>query len=84
MDLLVELCSRFHLNPALHTLELLSTEGHTLGFKPNILLGSLNVAGVLIKAKVLEEKVVRRPASKMPEVSKCGAQYGNLEVFLSQ
>ncbi|KAG8010229.1 Protein cordon-bleu [Nibea albiflora] len=42
MDLLVELCSRYHLNPALHTLELLSPEGHNLGFKPNALLGSLN------------------------------------------
>ncbi|XP_042345964.1 LOW QUALITY PROTEIN: protein cordon-bleu [Plectropomus leopardus] len=67
MDLLVELCSRYHLNPALHTLELLSPEGHNLGFKPNALLGSLNVACVLIKEKVLEEKVVRRPAPKVPE-----------------
>ncbi|XP_062254478.1 protein cordon-bleu isoform X2 [Platichthys flesus] len=67
MDLLVELCSRHHLNPALHTLELLSPEGHPLGFKPNSLLGSLNVASVLIKEKVLEEKVVRRPAPKVPE-----------------
>ncbi|XP_041649191.1 protein cordon-bleu isoform X2 [Cheilinus undulatus] len=67
MDLLVELCSRYHLNPALHTLELLSPEGHTLGFKPNTLLGSLNVACILIKEKVWEEKVVRRPAPKVPE-----------------
>ncbi|XP_071395958.1 protein cordon-bleu [Centroberyx affinis] len=67
MDLLVELCSRYHLNPALHTLELLSPEGHPLGFKPNALLGSLNVACVFIKEKVWEEKVVRRPAPKVPE-----------------
>ncbi|XP_038567857.1 protein cordon-bleu isoform X5 [Micropterus salmoides] len=67
MDLLVELCSRYHLNPALHTLDLLSPEGHSLGFKPNALLGSLNVACVLIKEKVWEEKVVRRPAPKVPE-----------------
>ncbi|XP_063735390.1 protein cordon-bleu isoform X3 [Eleginops maclovinus] len=67
MDLLVELCSRHHLNPALHTLELLSPEGHSLGFKPNALLGSLNVASVLIKEKVWEEKVVRRPAPKVPQ-----------------
>ncbi|XP_035020028.2 protein cordon-bleu isoform X2 [Hippoglossus stenolepis] len=67
MDLLVELCSRYHLNPALHTLELLSPEGHPLGFKPNSLLGSLNVACVLIKEKVWEEKVLRRPAPKVPE-----------------
>ncbi|KAM6995352.1 protein cordon-bleu [Tautogolabrus adspersus] len=69
MDLLVELCSRYHLNPALHTLELLSPEGHTLGYKPNTLLGSLNVACVLIKEKLWEEKVVRRPAPKVPEKS---------------
>ncbi|XP_029359656.1 protein cordon-bleu isoform X3 [Echeneis naucrates] len=67
MDLLVELCSRYHLNPALHTLELLSPEGHSLGFKPNAFLGSLNVACVLIKEKVWEEKAVRRPAPKVPE-----------------
>ncbi|KAM9805874.1 protein cordon-bleu isoform X2 [Syngnathus typhle] len=67
MDLLVDLCSRYHLNPALHTLELLTPEGHSLGFKPNLLLGSLNVAGVLITEKVCEEKVVRRPAPKVPE-----------------
>ncbi|XP_023133339.2 protein cordon-bleu isoform X3 [Amphiprion ocellaris] len=67
MDLLVELCSRYHLNPALHTLELLSPDGHSLGFKPNTLLGSLNVACVFIKEKVWEEKVVRRPAPKVPE-----------------
>ncbi|XP_068179497.1 protein cordon-bleu isoform X2 [Antennarius striatus] len=67
MDLLVELCSRYHLNPALHTLELLSPEGHTIGFKPNALLGSFNVACVLIKEKVWEERAVRRPAPKVPE-----------------
>ncbi|XP_070822053.1 protein cordon-bleu isoform X2 [Chaetodon trifascialis] len=67
MDLLIELCSRYHLNPTLHNLELLSPEGHTLGFKPNALLGSLNVACVLIKEKVSEEKVVRKPAPKVPE-----------------
>ncbi|XP_068611822.1 protein cordon-bleu [Brachionichthys hirsutus] len=67
MDLLVELCSRYHLNPALHTLELLSPEGHTVGFKPNALLGSLNVACVLIKEKVWEQKAARRPAPKVPE-----------------
>uniref|UniRef100_A0A3B4BAF3 WH2 domain-containing protein n=1 Tax=Periophthalmus magnuspinnatus TaxID=409849 RepID=A0A3B4BAF3_9GOBI len=67
MDVLVELCSRYHLNPSLHTLELFTPEGHPLGFKPNALLGSLNVACVLIKEKVLEERQVRRPAPKVPE-----------------
>lgn len=81
MDLLVELCSHFHLNPAVHTLELFSPAGDTLGYKPNALLGSLNVASVLIKEKVLEEKVVRRPAPKVPEVSKNGDR--NLMLFLN-
>ncbi|KAM6910460.1 protein cordon-bleu [Xenentodon cancila] len=67
MDLLVELCSRYHLNPALHTLELQSPEGYSLGFKPNALLGSLNVACVFLKEKYSEEKVTRRPAPKVPE-----------------
>ncbi|KAK5608256.1 hypothetical protein CRENBAI_001963 [Crenichthys baileyi] len=69
MDLLVDLCGRHHLNPSLHTLELLSPEGHSLGFKPNALLGSFNVACVLIKEKVVEDKVTRRPAPKVPEGS---------------
>uniref|UniRef100_A0A8C6UX38 Cordon-bleu WH2 repeat protein n=1 Tax=Neogobius melanostomus TaxID=47308 RepID=A0A8C6UX38_9GOBI len=67
MDVLVELCSRYHLNPSLHTLELFTPEGHPLGFKPNALLGSLNVARVLIKEKVQEERLVRRPAPRVPE-----------------
>lgn len=70
MDLLVELCGRHHLNPALHTLELVSPEGRTLAFKPNALLGSLDVASVHIKEKVSEEKAARRPAPKVPEVSR--------------
>lgn len=79
MDLLVELCGHFHLNPAVHTLELFSPEGDTLAFKPNALLGSLNVACVLIKEKVLEEKVARRSAPKVPEVSQNGDS--NLMLF---
>ncbi|XP_035986483.1 protein cordon-bleu isoform X1 [Fundulus heteroclitus] len=67
MDLLVDLCGRHHLNPSLHTLELLSPEGHSLGFKANALLGSFDVACVLIKEKVVEERVTRRPAPKVPE-----------------
>lgn len=82
MDLLVEQCSRFHLNPALHTLELLSPEGHTLVFKPNVLLGSLNVACVLIKEKVWDEKVVRRPVPKVPEVSNSRASYCDLGIAM--
>nr|XP_029535335.1 protein cordon-bleu-like isoform X1 [Oncorhynchus nerka] len=67
MDLLVDLCSRYHLNPAYHTLELLSSEGLSLAFKPNSLLGSLDVVAISIREKVLQDKVVRKPLPKVPE-----------------
>nr|XP_046158454.1 protein cordon-bleu-like isoform X6 [Oncorhynchus gorbuscha] len=67
MDLLVDLCSRYHLNPAYHTLELLSSEGLSISFKPNSLLGSLDVVAISIREKVLQDKVVRKPPPKVPE-----------------
>ncbi|KAL4616930.1 protein cordon-bleu [Arapaima gigas] len=67
MDLLVDLCSRYHLNPACHTLEPLSPEGRPVAFKPNALVGALGVQRVFIKEKVLEEKVIRKPLPKVPE-----------------
>ncbi|XP_041758721.1 protein cordon-bleu isoform X3 [Coregonus clupeaformis] len=67
MDLLVDLCSQYHLNPAYHTLELLSSKGLPLAFKPNSLLGSLDVVAISIREKVLQEKVVRKPPPKVPE-----------------
>uniref|UniRef100_W5LY59 Cordon-bleu WH2 repeat protein n=1 Tax=Lepisosteus oculatus TaxID=7918 RepID=W5LY59_LEPOC len=66
MDLLVDLCSQYHLNPVYHTLELLSSDAQPVPFKPNTLLGTLDVDKVLIKEKVIEEKV-RRPPPKVPE-----------------
>ncbi|XP_072536291.1 protein cordon-bleu isoform X10 [Salminus brasiliensis] len=67
MDLLVDLCSQYHLNPTYHTLELLSPEAHPVAFKPNALLGTLNVSCALIKERVAEERVVRKPPPKVPE-----------------
>ncbi|XP_036395442.1 protein cordon-bleu [Megalops cyprinoides] len=67
MDLLVDLCSQHHLNPAHHTLELLSPAAQPLAFKPNTLLGVLDVHRIHIKEKVAEEKVVRKPLPKVPE-----------------
>ncbi|KAG7469826.1 hypothetical protein MATL_G00132870 [Megalops atlanticus] len=67
MDLLVDLCSQHHLNPAHHTLELLSPAAQPLAFKPNTLLGALDVHRVHIREKVAEEKVVRKPLPKVPE-----------------
>ncbi|XP_061104080.1 protein cordon-bleu isoform X3 [Conger conger] len=69
LDLLVDLCSQHHLSPAHHTLELLSANGQPLAFKPNTLLGALDVHHVHIREKVAEEKVVRRPPPKVPEKS---------------
>ncbi|RXM99402.1 Protein cordon-bleu [Acipenser ruthenus] len=68
MDLLVDLCSQYHLSPAYHTLELQSGEAQPLAFKPNTLLGMLDVHTVLIKEKVVEEKPRRLPP-KVPEKS---------------
>ncbi|XP_067257039.1 protein cordon-bleu isoform X6 [Chanodichthys erythropterus] len=67
MDLLVDLCSQYHLNPAYHTLELLSPDAQPISFKPNALLGALDVSCALIKERVLEDKVIRKPPPKVPE-----------------
>uniref|UniRef100_A0AAY5EZA0 WH2 domain-containing protein n=1 Tax=Electrophorus electricus TaxID=8005 RepID=A0AAY5EZA0_ELEEL len=67
MDLLVDLCSQYRLNPAYHTLELLSPEAQPVAFKPNALLGTLDVSCVLIKERVVEERVLRKPPPKVPE-----------------
>ncbi|KAI4898074.1 hypothetical protein NFI96_018075 [Prochilodus magdalenae] len=67
MDLLVDLCSQYHLNPSYHTLELLSPEAQPVAFKPNALLGTLDVSCALIKERVPEERVVRKPPPKVPE-----------------
>ncbi|XP_059828414.1 protein cordon-bleu isoform X2 [Hypanus sabinus] len=67
MDLLIDLCSQYHLNPTHHTLELQSRETHKpLGFKPNTAVGILDVDKVLIKQKVIEDKP-RRPQPVVPE-----------------
>ncbi|XP_065102299.2 protein cordon-bleu isoform X4 [Paramisgurnus dabryanus] len=67
MDLLVDLCSQYHLNPSYHTLELLSSDAQPVSFKPNALLGALDVSCALIKERVFEDKVIRKPAPKVPE-----------------
>ncbi|XP_042188214.1 protein cordon-bleu [Callorhinchus milii] len=67
MDLLIDLCSQYHLNPAHHILELQARETHKqLGFKPNTPIGVLDVEKVFIKQKVVEEKP-RRPPPVVPE-----------------
>ncbi|XP_025033871.2 protein cordon-bleu isoform X3 [Pelodiscus sinensis] len=68
MDLLVDLCSRYHLNPAHHTLELKSCGMQPLSYKPNTLIGALDVQTVLLKEKVPEGKT-KRPPPRIPEKS---------------
>ncbi|NXH09805.1 COBL protein, partial [Bucco capensis] len=69
MDLLVDLCSQYHLNPSQHSLELKSSgTQQPLSYKPNTLIGALDVQTVLLKEKVLEEKT-KRPLPRVPEKS---------------
>lgn len=73
MDLLVELCLQNHLNPSHHALEVWSPETQQpLSFKPNTLVGTLNVHTVFLKEKVPDEKAQPVPP-KAPEVSGMGA-----------
>ncbi|XP_037984944.1 protein cordon-bleu isoform X2 [Motacilla alba alba] len=69
MDVLVDLCSRYHLNPSQHSLELKSSgTQQVLSYKPNTLIGALDVQTVLLKEKIPEEKA-KRPLPRVPEKS---------------
>ncbi|KAM6088571.1 protein cordon-bleu isoform 5-T6 [Chlamydotis macqueenii] len=69
MDLLVDLCSQYRLNPSQHSLELKSLGNQQpLSYKPNTLIGALDVQMVLLKEKVPEEKT-KRPLPRVPEKS---------------
>ncbi|XP_036057266.1 protein cordon-bleu isoform X2 [Onychomys torridus] len=69
MDLLVDLCLQNHLNPSHHVLEIWSSETQQpLSFKPNTLIGSLNIHTVLLKEKLPEEKL-KPGLAKVPEKS---------------
>ncbi|NWS54830.1 COBL protein, partial [Chunga burmeisteri] len=69
MDLLVDLCSQYHLNPSQHSLELksLGTQ-QPLSYKPNTLIGALDIQTVFLKEKVPEEKT-KRSLPRVPEKS---------------
>ncbi|KAJ7413028.1 cordon-bleu WH2 repeat protein [Willisornis vidua] len=69
MDVLVDLCSQYRLNPSQHSLELKSSgTQQVLSYKPNTLIGALDVETVLLKEKVPEEKP-KRPLPRVPEKS---------------
>ncbi|XP_078084363.1 cordon-bleu protein-like 1b isoform X2 [Mustelus asterias] len=65
MDLLIFLCGKYHLNPSSHTMELVGAEKNLIQFKPNALIGTLEVEKVILKQKNMEEK--KRPVSVVPE-----------------
>ncbi|ETE69992.1 Protein cordon-bleu, partial [Ophiophagus hannah] len=68
MDLFVELCSQYHLNPAHYTFELQSGKTQQpVSYKPNTFIGTLDVQKILLKLKVPEEKKIKRPPPKIPE-----------------
>ncbi|XP_059711484.1 protein cordon-bleu isoform X2 [Haemorhous mexicanus] len=69
MDVLVDLCSQYRLNPSQHSLELKSSgTQQVLSYKPNTLIGALDVQTVLLKEKIPEEKP-KRPLPRVPEKS---------------
>ncbi|XP_078259923.1 cordon-bleu protein-like 1b isoform X2 [Rhinoraja longicauda] len=65
MDLLVFLCGKYRLNPSSHTLDLVGNEKNPIRFKPNTLIGTLEVEKVILKEKNVEEK--KKPTSVVPE-----------------
>ncbi|XP_023268828.1 cordon-bleu protein-like 1, partial [Seriola lalandi dorsalis] len=64
MDLLVTLCATYHLNPSDYTVEVLSPNKNNISFKPNCPIGSLEAERIVLKPKMVEEKI-RKPY--MPE-----------------
>ncbi|RXM28126.1 Growth factor receptor-bound protein 14 [Acipenser ruthenus] len=68
MDLLVVLCGKYHLNPSSHTIELLSTNGNQIKFKPNALIGELEAEKVILKPKGMNEKK-KKSAPVLPEAT---------------
>ncbi|KAM4689012.1 protein cordon-bleu [Discoglossus pictus] len=67
MDLLVDLCSQYHLNPAQYMLEgKHSLSQQPLTLRPNTLIGTLDMQTMCLKEKVTELKH-RKPAPKIPE-----------------
>ncbi|KAJ8255344.1 hypothetical protein GJAV_G00203810 [Gymnothorax javanicus] len=68
MDLLVMLCAKYHLNPANHTMELVSPNRNHIKFKPNALIGTLEADKILLKPKGVEDKS-KKTGPQMPEAT---------------
>ncbi|KAG8442711.1 hypothetical protein GDO86_011490 [Hymenochirus boettgeri] len=66
MDLLVDLCSQYHLNPAHHIIEAKSEASkQPFILRPNTLIGTLHVPTVYLKEKA--DVKLRKPAPMIPE-----------------
>ncbi|XP_048391241.1 cordon-bleu protein-like 1b isoform X2 [Stegostoma tigrinum] len=65
MDLLIFLCGKYHLSPSNHTIELMGREKTRVQFKPNTLIGAVEVEKLILKQKNIEEK--KKPVSVVPE-----------------
>lgn len=72
MDLLVYLCAQYHLNPASHTIDLMSPEKKPIKFKPNTPIGMLEVDQVILKPKQMDKK---KPIPIIPEVRESVKSY---------
>ncbi|XP_033022099.1 cordon-bleu protein-like 1 isoform X3 [Lacerta agilis] len=64
MDLLVYLCAQYRLNPASHTIDLMTVEKKLIKFKPNTPIGMLEVDKVILKPKQMDKK---KPTPVIPE-----------------
>lgn len=66
MDLLVTLCAKYHLNPASHTLELVTANKNSIKLKPSALIGTLDAEKVILKTKGEDKN--KKTGPQMPEV----------------
>ncbi|XP_018091348.1 cordon-bleu protein-like 1 isoform X2 [Xenopus laevis] len=66
LDLLIFLCGQYRLNPSSHTIDLISSEGSQIKFKPNTPIGMLEVERVVLKSKISDDKN-KKPFPAAPE-----------------
>ncbi|RVE58014.1 hypothetical protein OJAV_G00205240 [Oryzias javanicus] len=67
MDLLVTLCAKYHLNPASHTLELVTANKNSIKLKPSALIGTLDAEKVILKTKGEDKN--KKTGPQMPEAT---------------
>ncbi|XP_043930764.1 cordon-bleu protein-like 1 isoform X2 [Protopterus annectens] len=66
MDLLILLCGKYHLNPSSYAIELMSADKNQVRYKPNTLIGTLEVGTVILKQKNVDDKN-KKPTPVAPE-----------------